>query len=288
MTASEIKDPEIQESKIQEEKALEAYFKKIKYDGDKNPSLETLRKIHFLHPQVLPFENLNPFLTIPVLLDDRSIQQKMIFSDRGGYCFEHNLLLGGILKEIGFKVTQLAARIMWKNPEEKVTAKGHMLLLVQVEDRLYLADVGFGGLTLTAPLLLQPEIEQSTPHEIFRLLKDGEYYILQALIKNQWKASYKFTLEEQFLPDYQVSSWYLSNHPESHFVTGLIAARTTAEGRYNLHDQKLSIHSSNGRTEKREFTSPEALEEILRTFFSIRLPENFKAIAAQKIFSKNL
>lgn len=35
----------------------------------------------------------------------------------------------------------------------------------------YIADVGFGGLTLTAPLQLIPAIEQPTPHETFRLIR---------------------------------------------------------------------------------------------------------------------
>lgn len=36
---------------------------------------------------------------------------------------------------------------------------------------------------------------------------------------------YRFGLQEQLQADYEVASWYLSNHPQSHFVTGLIASR---------------------------------------------------------------
>ena len=40
-----------------------------------------------------------------------------------------------------------------------------MALLVDVGGVTYLADVGFGGQVLTAPLRLRADVEQETPHE---------------------------------------------------------------------------------------------------------------------------
>jgi N-hydroxyarylamine O-acetyltransferase len=58
--------------------------------------------------------------------------------------------------------------------------RGHMLLKVELDGRTWLADVGFGGLTQTAPLLLEPDLEQQTPHETFRIVEDEDYFRLQA------------------------------------------------------------------------------------------------------------
>ena len=44
-----------------------------------------------------------------------------------------------------------------------------MLLRVALPEGDFLADVGFGGLTLTAPLRLEVGPEQATPHEPHRL-----------------------------------------------------------------------------------------------------------------------
>ncbi len=251
---------------------LSSYFRRIHYEGSPSPDLDTLKAIHRLHPQSIPFENLNPLLRLPVSLNSHDIQRKLIQQGRGGYCFEHNLLFRHVLEAIGFKVKGLAARVVWNVPEGVLTARGHMLLLVEVEGQNYLADVGFGGLTLTAPLLLVPDREQETPHELFRLLKGGEGFVLQARVKDDWKALYRFDMQEQFLPDYEVTNWYLSNHPNSHFVTGLIAARTDPGERFALRNRELAIHRVGGSTERQTLTTASALQSVLEDVFRITLP----------------
>ena len=72
---------------------LDAYFRRIGYDGPRDASLETLRELHRLHPQAIPFENLDPLLGRPVNLDPASLQAKLVEGGRGGYCFEQNGVL---------------------------------------------------------------------------------------------------------------------------------------------------------------------------------------------------
>ena len=142
---------------------LDAYFNRIGYSGERSPTLETLRGIHIHHTETIPFENLNPVLGWPVHLDAVSLQQKLIHSRRGGYCYEQNLLLRHALETIGFNVIGLAARVSWNTSEGEVLPRTHMLLRIDLDGQAYIADVGFGGQTLTAPLRLELEIEQSTP-----------------------------------------------------------------------------------------------------------------------------
>lgn len=252
---------------------LEAYFQRIGYTGECMATISTLKNIHLLHPQAIAFENLNPLLRLPVKLDLASIQQKLVKSGRGGYCFEHNLLLSEVLKALGFQVKGLAARVLWNVPEGVTIARGHMLLRVEAEGKSWIADAGFGGLTLTAPLLLETDIEQETPHEPFRIIGSGEEYILQVKLKEAWKSIYRFGLQEYLLPDYEVVSWYLSNHPDSHFVTGLIAARVDPDRRYALRNNELVIHHLHQGTEKQILSSTEELQSVLKGIFHIRLPE---------------
>jgi N-hydroxyarylamine O-acetyltransferase len=170
-------------------------------------------------------------------------------------------------------VTGLAARVRWNVPDGVVTARGHMLLRIDIDEQAYLADVGFGGLTLTAPLALIPDLVQPTPHEPFRVIADGDGYIMQAQIGQTWKSLYRFDLQEQYLPDYEVTSWYLSNNPSSHFVTGLMAARPDADRRYALRNNQLAIHHRNGTTERRGLTTVADFRATLQDAFRITLPE---------------
>ena len=252
---------------------LDAYFRRIGYRGPRTPTLATLRAIHLLHPQAIPFENLDPFLGRPVLLDPAALERKLVRDGRGGYCFEQNLLLEHVLEGLGFDVTGLAARVLWNAPEGAVTARGHMLLRVDLDGESYVADVGFGGLTLTAPLHLETGVEQATPHERFRLVVVGDAFVMQAAVRGEWKPLYRFDLQEQLLPDYEVSSWYLSNHPRSHFVTGLVAARAGADRRWALRGTELAVHHLDGRTERRVLADAAELREALEGPFGLALPD---------------
>jgi N-hydroxyarylamine O-acetyltransferase len=165
---------------------------------------------------------------------------------------------------------------MWNVPEGVVTARGHMLLLVHAEGGPYLADVGFGGLTLTAPLVLRAGVEQATPHEDFRLVTSGDGYVMQARLGDAWKPLYRFTLEEQYAPDYEVSSWFLATNPRSHFLTGLMAARPAPEARYALRNTMLMVHHRDGRTERRELAGATELREVLRGTFGIDAPDGLE------------
>ncbi len=253
---------------------LDAYLKRIGYAGRRVPTLDTLRAIHALHPASIPFENLNPLLRIPVVLDIRSLQAKLIDAKRGGYCFEHNLLLKTALETLGFAVTGLAARVLWGRTPDAITSRGHMVLLVEVEGEQYIADVGFGGQTMTGPLRLELDTEQATPHEPCRLVEWGGDFLLETKIRDEWKPMYRFDLQRQHLIDYEVSSWYLSNHPQSHFVTGLRAARAVQGRRFNLLGKELTTHTLGAQSTTRTLRSVDELTEALETTFGIQLPEH--------------
>ena len=251
---------------------LDAYFARIGYDGPRAPTLETLRAIQLLHPQAIAFENLNPLLGLPVKLDVESLQQKLVRSRRGGYCFEHNGLLFHALRALGFRVSGLAARVVWNNPPENIQPRSHMILRVELPEGTYLADVGF-GLSPTAPLRLVPDIEQETPHEPFRLLESDGQFTLQCRLIEKWTSFYLFDLQEQAPVDYQVANHYVSTWPTSHFVTSLIAARATADGRYGLRNNRLSIHRMNGGSEQRVLTTAAEISAVLKGMFGVVVPD---------------
>lgn len=253
--------------------ALDEYFERIGYTGDRRPSLANLQELHARHTQFIPFENLDPFLRRPVRLDLASLEQKLIRERRGGYCFEHNLLFAHVLRALGYRVTGLAARVLWSQPDDAITLRGHMLLRVAIEGEDYIADTGFGALTLTAPIRLVAGIEQATPHESFRLMTFGDEFLMQAKVQDTWRTLYRFSLHEQLQPDYEVTSWYLSNHPQSHFVTGLIAARPAPGGRYTLRNTELAVHDLQAGTERRALANPAALRAVLEDHFQLTLPD---------------
>lgn len=253
---------------------LDAYLERIGYRGSRAATLDTLEAVHALHPAAIPFENLNPLLGWPVALDAESLQRKMIAERRGGWCFEHNTLFRLVLEALGFSVASLAARVVWNTPPDApVGPRSHMLLLVDLNGLHYIADVGFGGNVLTAPLRLEPGVAQATPHELHRITPLGNGYVLEACVRGAWQRFYRFTLEPQFASDYEVSNWYLCHHPSSFFRHMLIAARATQEARYALRDTTLNVHAKE-ETERKTLSGLASLKACLENEIGIQLPES--------------
>jgi N-hydroxyarylamine O-acetyltransferase len=252
---------------------LDAYFKRVGYSGPRQPTLETLRALHLLQPQAIAFENLDPLLKRPVLLDPESLEQKMVHSGRGGYCYEQNLLFGNVLRALGFQVSEHAARVLWAVPAGVNTPRSHMLLLVDLDGERYVVDVGFGGNVLTAPLLLESGDEQATPHEPFQVLKDGDRYLVQFRMRGELVQLYRFDLSEQLQPDHEAGNWFVSTHPDSIFVNGLLAARADPDKRYALGNNELSVHRLNGESEKRTLRTVAELRDALTDLFKLRLAD---------------
>ncbi len=253
---------------------LGAYLERIGFSGPARADLETLRALHARHAEAIAFENLAAFLGEPVRLDIESLQEKLVRGRRGGWCFEQNLLFASVLEAIGFRVRRLAARVRWNVPPGTVTARSHMLMEVEVAGEPWIADVGFGGQSLTAPLRLEPGLEQETPHEPFRLVAEAAAFVLQAHVEGEWRALYAFERHEQHLADYEVSNWYLANHPQSQFVTGVGAAPAATGLRHALRNARYAIHHRDGRTERRTLASVDEVKRVLSEAMRLPLPDH--------------
>jgi N-hydroxyarylamine O-acetyltransferase len=261
---------------------IDAYCARIGYAGAREPTLAVLRAIVLAHATAIPFENLDVLLKRPIRLDPRSLYSKLVQSGRGGYCFEHNLLLLDVLSQLGFRANGLAARVQWGRPPGFIGPRTHMLLRVELPEGPHIADVGFGGLTATAPLALADGYQQPTPHETFRLVAVGDEFDLEARLGERWSSLYRFSLVEQCAADYEVANWFTSTHAESQFVNHLIAARPGARRRYALFNNRLTIRDLDGMSERRASRNAAELGEILAHYFGIALPNSsdLPAIAA--------
>ena len=255
---------------------LTGYFDRINYRGNAEPNLNVLQDLVTAHTRSIPFENLDPLLGVPVDdLGPEALFDKLVCRRRGGYCYEHNGLMGYVLAEIGFGVRRLAGRVVWMLPEDwPLPAQTHTVLAVTFpgSQGSYLVDVGFGGQTPTSPIRFETGGIQQTTHEPYRLQDRGDGLILQALLRDQWQTLYEFSTKTQPMIDLTVGSWYVSTHPSSHFVTNLMAAIVTDDARWNLGDGHLVVHAPGG-TEKILLADADAVVETLSDRFGINVAD---------------
>ncbi len=255
---------------------LAGYFERIGYCGTADPTIDVLQDLITAHTRTIAFENLDPLLGVPVDdLSSEALIDKLVHRGRGGYCYEHNGLMGYVLEELGFGVRRFAARVVWTHePGSPVPSQTHTLLGVAPPGapQLFLVDVGFGGQTPTSPLRLETGSIQQTTHEPYRLQGGADTLVLQAQIRGEWQSLYEFATRTAPPIDLLVGSWYVSTHPGSHFVTTLMASLVTADGRCNLADSHLSVHGREA-TEKIELPDAAAVVEALRDRFGINVAD---------------
>jgi N-hydroxyarylamine O-acetyltransferase len=251
---------------------IDAWFERIGFAGSIAPSLETLSQLIQLHVAAIAFENLDPLMGVPVRLDLANLQQKLLFDRRGGYCLEHNLLFKAMLEELDFEVKIHGSTVRWGHDDAEERPQSHVVLTVDVAGVTYLVDVGFGGLTPTAPLRLRTDVEQPTPHEPFRLSETDGLWRLDVQLGEDWKALYTFDRSE--LGDEQLLAINETVSTRGTQAEKRIAARAEKGRRLALGNLKFNTHVTGGESEARLLTSVAELREVLSGPFGIQLPND--------------
>jgi len=251
---------------------LERYFARIAYDGPRTPTLATLHAIAHAHVQAIPFENLDVLLGRRIYIEPEAIEHKLIGERRGGYCFEHNTLLLGVLTQLGYQARPLSARVRYQRPRDYAPPRSHLLVRVEL-DESWLVDVGVGSMSPTAALRLATEAPQPTPHETRRLVREAGLIYHQALLGDAWHDVYELTLEEMPPIDREVANWYTSMHPGSSFKARLTCARALADGgRIAVLNRELTIRRRDGQAEHRTLATPDELLAVLAEHFGLVFP----------------
>lgn len=252
---------------------VDAYLRRIGYEGPRLPSVETLRDLQVAHLQSVPFENLSIHSGDPIVLEDEALFEKVVTRRRGGFCYELNGLFAALLRALGFEVEMLAAGVA-KSEGDFGPDSDHMTLLVKLQDR-WIADVGFGD-SFVEPLLLDETAAQVQGARAYKFVRDGDYRILmQRNYDGVWAPQYRFTLEPHQYADYVETCHYHQTSPESHFTKGRICTLATTEGRLTLSEFRLITTNNQGERQERNLSSQSEYEAALREHFGIVMTRGF-------------
>ena len=246
---------------------IKAYLDRINYHGPTAPTAETLRALQLAHLSAVPFENLSIHAGEPIVLDTEALFTKIVERRRGGFCYEANGLFAALLRALGYDTQMLSASVA-----DDAGGFGpdfdHMALLVKLERR-WLVDVGFGD-SFREPLLLDERGEQTQGRRSYRILPDGDHFILsQRDGPGEWKPQYRFSLRPHGFADFEEMCRHHQTSPQSHFTRARICSRATGEGRITLSDMRLIETSPDGARQERTLTSQEEYDAALREHFGI-------------------
>ncbi len=201
---------------------VQAYFDRIGFGGPARPDLATLQALHRGHAMSISYENLDVQLGTPVSRDPAEAFEKIVRNGRGGWCYEMNGLMAAVLDEIGFKVTRLAGGVHRKVRGDDMVGN-HLVLLVDLPEGPWIADVGFGdGPRDPFPLREGP------------VVSDGYEYRLERIDGGWWRffnhplggaPSFDFRTEAADPALLDAKCRELQTSPESVFVMTAIAQR---------------------------------------------------------------
>ncbi|WP_184718975.1 arylamine N-acetyltransferase [Caulobacter sp.] len=260
---------------------LNAYCRRIGYDGPRAPTLDVLSAIALKHPDAIPFENLDVLLGRGISIARADVDAKLIAGGRGGYCYEQNGLLKRVLQTLGFQVEGLMARVLWMAPAG-APPRSHQVLGVTIEGETWLVDAGFGGCVLTAPLRLFSDEVQDSPHGQFRIVDTATDGVaerqVQAYLSGRWAPLYQVSKGAWAEVDYEQANFFTYTHPSSHFTWSMTVGRTTQAARYALKNNRFTHRDLTGAVvEQRDLTVDE-LEATLRDVIGLSVAPDWRPV----------
>ena len=249
---------------------LDAYLQRIGYDGPLDPSHATLAALHRAHLTAIPFENLDLMLGRGVRVDFDSIQAKLVFANRGGYCYEQGQLFGAVLERLGYQVDRLLARV---GPDgEPVRPRTHLTLRVGADAGTWLADVGFGN-SPPGPLALSGP-NRGAPQELdgwtYEIAPDDaeETWKVRELQAGEWVTLYRYEDRPVYPADVVLSNHFTATYPESWFTWQPIVARRYPDAVHALVGRMYTI-TTPGHVKNRRTLSDEEFATSLSDVFGL-------------------
>jgi len=249
---------------------IQRYLQRLQLDISPRNDFATLLELHRAQAFNIPFENFNVRLKHPIPLDEQSLFEKLILNNRGGYCYELNILFSFLLKEMGFEVTLLIGRPLY-GYNNAIRPKTHMVLKVKTEGKDYLCDLGFGGYGLIEPMELTYQQESEQFGDTFKLVPHAEGYELKVKLVEKWISLYSFDLTSQEYIDYELANFFNMHSHDSRFTQQVICAMPTPNGRILLLDKKFKTNGTNNAV-----PSHELYDQILLENFGITQPLSHK------------
>jgi N-hydroxyarylamine O-acetyltransferase len=266
---------------------LEAYLTRIGYTGPRDATEATLTALYRAHLAAIRFENFDVFLRGGVPVDLESIQDKIVFRGRGGYCYEQAQLFGAVLERLGFTVERLLARVGPDGGPAK--ARTHLTLRVQSGLGVWLADPGFGS-SPPAPLSMR-RYHSGGPQEvdgwIYEVAPDqdngDEVWKLREYQAGEWVTQHRWDPKPVHPIDVVLSNHYTSTHPDSWFARLPILIQRDPDAIRSIRGRDYTAIHPGHVKERRVLTDAEFAAALTGEFALKLTPDEIATLVAAPI-----
>jgi len=178
---------------------INSYLKNIGLQAtiDLTPSISMLSQIVSQHLKTVPYQNFRLHLKKYPLKDLSlpDLQYHAVTQHQGGGCYEVSEVMFNALSHLGYDVYRIPTHILDNSPFDPEIPATHNILLVFLNDKSYIVDVGYAYNSLRYPMecsFKKTEIVTMLPLEIYKLEKHDGYYQMNMSIKDKWGTCYRF------------------------------------------------------------------------------------------------
>lgn len=243
------------------------YLQRINYTGNTFPTLQLLCDLQKHHLYHVPFENFNIHDDVPIVLDIDGLFNKIVIQKRGGFCYELNNLFFTLLKQLGFDAKLISACVYsdgaYGQPFD------HMAIIVSLDRKMYLSDVGFGEFAL-APLEIENHKLQHDNRGDFFIQKQSNDYIVFKHTTESDIPEYRFDLLEREVDDFKEMCDYHQTSTKSHFTKKRLISLATDAGRVTISGNQLTVRQ-NGRSTETQLSENDVITAMQRYFYPFPL-----------------
>jgi N-hydroxyarylamine O-acetyltransferase len=248
---------------------LPAFLERIGHSATVRPDVETLRAVHRAFAFAVPYESFDVQFGAGISRDPAKAFDKIVTRRRGGWCYEMNGLLGVALEAIGFRVRGLAGAVHRERQGDKVIGN-HLVLLVDLDQGTWLADMGFGDGLIEAVPLREGAFDNGFYRCSLERAAGGWWRYRNDPRGGTLSFDFHEDVAEEVLLEAQCR--YLQSDPESGFVLNAVTQRWTPDALLMLRGKVLKTIKATHET-TRTLASAEDLVATLKTSFALDLPE---------------
>ncbi|MEH6527337.1 MAG: arylamine N-acetyltransferase [Sneathiella sp.] len=231
---------------------VESLLARIGYAGPVDVSLSILQDLKSAFLLSVPFENIDVHIPQEIKLIKGAAEKKIVQHQRGGFCYECNYLFHQLLIQIGFDSIICSAQMM--KDGNLLPPFEHMVLLVMIEGKTFLVDVG-NGESVRNPMDLQSKEAFRTPEgKKYRMgVLEGQL-ALECCDGNASNWSTKFVIDPapRRLEDFSDRCRFQQTSRQSVFTKQPMATLALPDGRRTIRGSQYT--ETKGKHLAEEFT----------------------------------
>ncbi|XP_040296372.1 arylamine N-acetyltransferase, pineal gland isozyme NAT-10-like [Bufo bufo] len=251
---------------------VKAYLQRVNLTDTAPPSLSALCELHRHHVHSVPVEGLSIHSGEKIILDIPWIYNKIVVRRRGGFCYENNGLFLWVLQQLGYKTQVLSSRARSPIFGTFGPPFDHMILMVEVQGRRWLCDVGYGE-GIVEPFPLEDGWEEEQDSGVYRLRVEGDEWYMEKK-DGGWRSLFKFTLEERTLEDFRDMCEYHQTSQRALFVRKSLCTLLLPRARLTYMGHRListEYTKGGGSVKTTQELNEEEIPAVLRDKFGIVL-----------------